>query len=108
MVSVRVQTAGLKRDFQSTARGPRVVGSDQGPATTAGERVARLLLRDPDLNPCFSHGDVFALALTGGREHSPLQERSVTKTRSPDNSHGPRRTLPLSDAPSRRSYPRGA
>ncbi len=36
----------------------------------AGEQVAGLLLRDPDLNPCFSHDHVFAKCLRTGRPPS--------------------------------------
>jgi len=36
----------------------------RGPATTCRRKVAGLLFRDPDLNPCFSHDLVFTKGLS--------------------------------------------
>jgi hypothetical protein len=42
---------------------PRPLIGCGGPQPLAGEQVAGLLLRDPDLNPCFSHDHVFTKCL---------------------------------------------
>ena len=49
VVATSLAMEGLKRDF----------GGCGGPQPLAGKQVARLLLRDRDLNVCFSHDHIF-------------------------------------------------
>src|SRR6266581_8608304 len=57
--------------------GPALLVQIKGPQPLAGEQVAGLLLRDPGLNPCFSHGHVFTKCLrtcavdAGSLKHAP-------------------------------------
>jgi hypothetical protein len=57
-----------------------VAGLNRGPQPPAGEQAAGLLLRDPDLNPCFNHDHTCSPNVSEPVRSTPVRQQHATET----------------------------